>query len=115
MNHAILSIMLASLGQIIIKGSLNNLGRTQDDLNLNFITSVFLNWKVLLGLGFYGLAAILWVYALSKYELSQLYLLTGLSFILVIFLAHFVLGEPVSLPQAAGTLLIFCGVTLVNI
>lgn len=114
MLYALISIGVASLGQAVLKAALNSLSLTDSRLNLEFIFKIFTNFKVLIGLSLYFFSAVLWLYALSRHNLSRIYPLTSLSFIFVILLSRYVLGESVTLNQAVGFGVIILGIGIVT-
>jgi drug/metabolite transporter (DMT)-like permease len=109
MIYAVISIAIASIGQAILKNSLNGLELKESSLNIEFVITVFSQWQILLGLCCYSFSAILWIYALSKCNLSKIYPFTALSFILVILLSRFTLGETISSNQSLGMGFIILG------
>jgi drug/metabolite transporter (DMT)-like permease len=60
----------------------------------------------------YGLATLLWVYALRTVPLSLAFPLYALTFLLVPVLAHFVGGEPLSMNTLIGGAIIVAGVVV---
>ncbi|MEM8987207.1 MAG: EamA family transporter [Pseudomonadota bacterium] len=69
---------------------------------------------VWLGLVIYGLSVLLWLWVLSKTELSLAYPFVGLSFIMTLAFGAFLLGENVTLMRVLGAGLIVCGCVLVG-
>ncbi|PKM90765.1 MAG: hypothetical protein CVU87_01410 [Firmicutes bacterium HGW-Firmicutes-12] len=109
MIYAVISIAIASIGQAILKSSLNGLELKEASLNIKFVTTIFADGQILIGLGCYGVSAVLWLYALSKCSLSRLYPFTALSFVLVILLSRYILGENISSNQSLGIGLVILG------
>ena len=68
---------------------------------------------VLVGLGLYGLGALLWLFVLGRAPLSLAYPFVGMGFILTMLAGAWYLGEHISAARAAGTLLIAAGCVLV--
>jgi drug/metabolite transporter (DMT)-like permease len=58
----------------------------------------------------YAAATLAWIWVLGTVPLSRAYLFMSLSFAAVPILAHFVLGERLSLQLLAGALLIVAGI-----
>lgn len=69
---------------------------------------------VILGLGLYGAGAVVWLFVLSRIDVSLAYPFVGLGFILTMALAAAFLGEQVTLLRVVGTLLVVGGVYLVG-
>ena len=57
-------------------------------------------------------AALCWMLAMVKLDLSHAYPFVSLSFVLVLFLSALLFGEPLSWAKVAGVALIVCGVAL---
>jgi uncharacterized membrane protein len=68
-----------------------------------------------LGIGSYLVSTAIYFYVLSRVHLSWAYGLSGLSYILAVFLSASVLGEAVSMLRWAGVLVIALGVVLVGL
>jgi drug/metabolite transporter (DMT)-like permease len=65
------------------------------------------------GLTIYGLSVAVWLWILSRVELSLAYPFVGVSFIVVMIFGIFLLQETVSPLRVAGTLLIAFGCVMV--
>lgn len=115
MIYAIVSIAVAAIGQAILKGTLNSLELKDVGFGMQFVTTVLWDWHILLGLGCYGFSALLWLYALSKCSLSGIYPFTALSFIFVILLSHYILGESINFNQSIGIGFIILGLFISSI
>lgn len=68
---------------------------------------------VLLGLGLYGVGAVLWLFVLGRVPLSLAYPFVGMGFVLTMLAGLFFLGESVGPARLVGTLLIAGGCVLV--
>jgi uncharacterized membrane protein len=99
-------IIIASIGQIILKSGMNQVGK------FNLI-KVFLNPLVILGLFFYASSAVLWLLVLSKEKLSFVYPLVAASYVLTILMAKFILKEPVPTLRWVGLGIIIVGILVV--
>ena len=67
------------------------------------------------GLGAYAISTAIYFYVLSRVNLSWAYSITGISYVVAVFLAASLLAENVSLFRWAGVLVIALGVVLVGI
>lgn len=88
--------------------------------NVFSISNNFFNLKIniylLIGLLFYVCSFALWVIILHKFKLSYIFpLISGISYVLIIMLSHFVLHEKITGFQWIGIVIIFFGVILMNI
>lgn len=99
-------IILAALGQLILKTGMNQVGKF--DLLRSFTNPI-----VLLGLGFYGASLILWMMVLTKENLSFVYPLVAFSYVVTVTLSRFVLHEPVPSLRWLGLGIIVVGILLI--
>jgi len=72
------------------------------------------NWKILLGIGLEAVFFFALLYMLSVQDLSFVWPLTSLGFIVTTLAAQFILGEKVSATRWAGVLLIALGAFLIS-
>lgn len=92
-----LSSICAAIGQIFLKkGSFS-----------------LINWYLFFGLGLYFLGFGLWIYSLSKVNLTVVYAFTLWTFILVYLLSYVVLDESVSVLSFIGLGFVVLGFSLI--
>ena len=96
--------LLGGIGQIFFK-----LGSPSAKLNFSILT----NYNLLFGLFLYGIATVLFIYALKFGEVSMLYPIIATSYIWVMLFASLILGENVDLFNWIGVFLIIAGVYFV--
>lgn len=122
MNLRIFLLILASVGlsvlaQIALKTGMS--GRKiqaaliEGASRLDAVWTIASNGYVVLGLGLYGLGAVLWLLVLARLDVSMAYPFVGLGFVLTMMLGYLILGESLSTTRIVGTLLIAAGVVLV--
>lgn len=111
------SVVLSSLAQLVLKLGMSSpdvqaalAGTVWSDIVLAVVTSGLIP----LGIALYGIGAVLWLWILSRTDLSFAYPFVGVAFILTMVFGLVFLGEPVGIERIAGTLLIVGGVTLVS-
>jgi len=110
------SIVLSALGQLGMKAGMHSLAVAQGSTT----SAAWLEPAVLLwtgaGLLCYGLSMLAWLAALTRYALSFIYPLLGLSYVLVYLGATQwpLLMEPTSAKRSLGTALIAIGVAIVS-
>ena len=73
-GFAIVAVLFIAVSQLLFKGAALRVGNAKHSL---------VQWPILLGLSMNGLAAILWVLALRRMELSQVFPLLSLNYLLV--------------------------------
>lgn len=110
------AIVLASIGHLLIK-----LGVTAGAHNvaaaglLNRISQYFLQPATLTGLGIYGAGTLLWIYAVSQRNISFLYPLTALTYVVVALGGKFMFGEVISSQRWLGIGVVMIGVAMLQL
>jgi len=117
-SYAIIAVIVGSVGQIILKiGTTSYPGSIANDFFSSF--SSFLNIlfipQIFIGLLCYAVSALLWIVVLSHLEVSKAYPILGLSYIFVLLLSFFFLGESLTLTKTLGSFLIVFGVVLISL
>ena len=109
--YIILTIAFTVYGQLMVKSRVTALGAQPgaSSDHVRMVARYLLDPGVLSGLFAGFLAAVCWMLALSKFQLSYAYPFTSLSFVLVLLLSAYVLREPLSATKAAGVGLIVLG------
>lgn len=106
-----LTIALTVAGQLLVKLGMTQIGRAPADwtaLPMFFLKAAF-NPANFLGLSSAVLAALCWMGALSRCNLSFAYPFMALAIVLVLALAPVVFGEHVTLRQWVGVALVTAG------
>ncbi|MHB9146757.1 MAG: EamA family transporter [Symbiobacteriia bacterium] len=103
------NILLLVSGQLLWKAGLTRSAMGHDSQLLQVAFSPFI-WA---GLVLYGLATVLWLFALSRLPLSVAYPIQALAYILGMVAAQRLFGETVPLSAWLGGMLILFGVALV--
>lgn len=102
----LIAALLGAVGQLFFKIGAVQLGRGW--------TSWLMNWKLLMGLAFYGIATILFLYVLKSAPLSIAYPIIATSYIWVSLLAAAFLGEPFPVYKWSGVFLIIAGIIIIT-
>jgi len=114
-----IAIFLYPIGQLFEKKGMMEVGvisNLPSLFSLNTLLKIITNWNVLAGIGCSALGLVLWLIILSNFEVSYVYpMLGGMCYIVLTLLAHFVLGESVSITRWFGILIIAIGCFLVNL
>lgn len=104
------SLMLVG-GQLLWKAGMKD----QEFNTFTNIVRIIFTPYILGGLVIYGVATLLWLYILSKAELSYVYPFTSIVQIIMLLCAVFIFKEDVHITRWIGVLLITSGVALVGI
>jgi drug/metabolite transporter (DMT)-like permease len=110
------SVFCGAFGQIALKHGMNKLGRTERIRHLAKVSNLvrmFTHPYVLLGVLFYAMSSIVWLGLLSQLEVSFLYPLVSLGYIITTIFAIGFLKEKVSLQRWLGTLIVVLGSSLI--
>ena len=103
------SILLTAFGQIALKVGVTRANLSiQNLLTFRFVTQPF----ILLGGVLYAMALVAWLLTLAKAEISQVYPLLGLSYVVSSILAVLFLHEEVTSLRWTGITLIVIGVII---
>lgn len=111
----LIAVFISVIGQLLVKKGLNLF------INLDFSTNVIGNYfrilsspYVVFGFLIYFCSAFLWLYALTKVDLSFAYPFLALSYVLIMLFSWLFLGETIPLLRVVGVLVICFGVFLIS-
>ena len=106
------TILFTVYGQIIIKWQVSNAGAFPVDATgkMWFLLQMFLNPWILSAFLSGFLAALCWMAAMTKFELSHAYPFMSLSFVFVLILSGVFFHESITLPKLLGVMLIMAGI-----
>lgn len=112
----IFSVFLSVSAQILLKYGMSSLSIPQafQVSVFNGVYTTLTNVSVFAGLFTYVASAGVWMYVLSKLDVSKAYPFVGLGFVLTMFFGYFFLNEPITTMKFTGTLLIVAGVVLIS-
>jgi drug/metabolite transporter (DMT)-like permease len=118
MTPQLLSLILASVGlsaiaQMFLKMGVTAVRSAEAGGVANTLSAYATSPYVVLGLGLYGIGAILWLFVLARLPLTVAYPFVGLGFIATMLIGVLALNEAVTPGRVAGTLLIAAGCVLV--
>jgi drug/metabolite transporter (DMT)-like permease len=108
------TILLTVYGQIVVKWQVDQAGAFPDSLagKAEFLLRLVLDpWVISVFVGA-AIAALSWMAALTRFELSRVYPFVALSFVFVLILSAVVFGEALTWPKVVGVLLIVAGLTI---
>jgi multidrug transporter EmrE-like cation transporter len=111
----LLTVTLSACAQLALKVGVSK-QKMQHALELGIFDGIMaaaLSPMILLGLTIYVLSVAMWLWVLSKVDLSVAYPFVGISFLVTMAFGSLLLNESVTLSRIAGTVLIFAGCILV--
>ena len=108
------TIVLMVCAQLVIKWQVTAVGAfpagTSDQLW--FLARLLVNPWIVLALAASLLAAVAWMAALTKLDLSHAYPFTSIAFVLVMVASALFFNEPLTAPKIAGIALICAGIVV---
>jgi multidrug transporter EmrE-like cation transporter len=109
---ALVSIVMGAAGQILLKVGTNHIGAF--DMNLAGLLAVFKSGYIWTGLILFASSFLLWIKVLSVNELSYVYPMVSISYIVVVLASRFLFNEPFSASKLIGLTAIILGVFMIN-
>lgn len=106
----LVSVVLNAAAQILLRYGARAGLQPVDGWMPTAVLEVMLRPGIIGGLGCYAISVALWIYVLSRAEVSFAYPFLGLGFLVVSIAAWQLLGEPLTAYRLAGTLLVSAGV-----
>jgi drug/metabolite transporter (DMT)-like permease len=117
LSLVLICIFFAAGGQIVMKSGMSQVGEIGSLgqlLNLGTLSRIFINPRILIGLFCYGVSAILWLGALSTLNVSFMYPLLSLSYIITAIVASIFLREEMTLLRWVGIFVVVGGCFLIT-
>jgi uncharacterized membrane protein len=114
--YILISVAAGGIGQIILKMGMKSMG----PLTLTFAEFGSILWRmitnpyVVIGLGIYGLSTILWLVALSRFDLSFIYPFASLGYVIMLFASWQLFHEQISVMRLIGCAVVILGVILIS-
>ena len=102
-------------GHLLIKAGLNAAAATAPQyVGLARVLHSVLHVEVIAGLLIYFLGSVCWMIALAQREISFLYPLSSVNYVLVVMTSYALFSEAISLRRASGVAVIVLGMVLMN-
>lgn len=112
----LISVFLSVVAQILLKHGMSN-NNVQTALSSDFFSAgiaVATNISIIGGLAAYVSSMGVWLFVLSKVDVSKAYPFVGIGFIGTMFFAYWFLDEPLTATKLLGTALVLLGVFLIS-
>lgn len=112
----LISVSLAAVAQLTLKEGVNQVTDASGSVNLTgeSIRAVATNAFVWGGLVLFALSAAVWLWVLSRASLSFAYPFAALTYLFIVVVDRFWLGETVPALRWAGVVFIMAGIVLVS-
>jgi multidrug transporter EmrE-like cation transporter len=110
------SVTLAAIAQVTLKVGMNHVTDANGGelaLNADSLKQIATNVWVWAGLVIFGVSAILWLFALSKANLSYAYPFAALGYVIIVTASILFLGEHMRPLGWAGVVFIVAGIMLI--
>ena len=106
--------VLGGIAQVLLKKGMNEIGKMSVlEMTKQFVRIIFTNPYVFVGLLIYVFSTIIYLAALSRGELSVVYPIIAISYIIAAVLSVFFLNEKITLVRWIGIFTIVAGVVMV--
>jgi len=106
------TILFTVYGQIILKWRITIYGSLPPEIGnkIIFLLRLFLDPFIVSGFVSAFVAALCWMAAMTKFEISFAYPFMSVSFVLVLIISATMMGETISIGKIIGLLLIIAGI-----
>ena len=108
----LICIIIGAFGQLCFKHGMSNMDKVNgigDLFNFNMLFGIFTNKYIIFGVFLYMCSFILWLGALSTLDLSYMYPLLSLGYVITAILAFLFLKENITLARWVGIALVVIG------
>mgnify|MGYP003393333398 CR=1 FL=1 len=113
----LLSELWTSAGHFLFKKSTNAVEfhslRTLDS-KIQFLRNIISKPTIWAGILSITIGLVIWIIALADGDLSVVYPLNSMSYIIILFSAHFFLGEKIDKMKVLGTFLVILGIIFIT-
>jgi drug/metabolite transporter (DMT)-like permease len=113
----LICVLAGAAGQIFWKTGMSEMSRINgmgDLLQLKTAWDIFTNKYIIIGIFLYAISVFLWLGAMSTLDVSFMYPLLSLGYVLTAILAFIFIGENVTLIRWAGIVLVIAGCILIT-
>ena len=109
----LVSVSLNAMAQLFLKKGATLMA--ERDVAGNYLRLLLqaINLPMFLGFVCYGLSIGLWIWVLSKVDVSLAYPFQALGYVIVLFLSYFIFHEPLTWSKVMGVAFIGLGVVLI--
>ncbi len=111
----LISVFLAVVGQLLLKMGMLRVGKFSVNVStlVHQYIKILLNPFVIAGLVGFFISMLIWLYVLSRLELSLAYPFVALNYVLILFGSYFLFRETITVYKMIGVVVIIIGVYLI--
>jgi drug/metabolite transporter (DMT)-like permease len=113
----LICILAGAAGQIFWKEGMSGMGKINgvgDLLQVKTMWDIFTNKFVIMGIILYAMSVFLWLGAMSTLDVSFMYPLLSLGYVITAIFAFVLIGENVTLLRWAGIVVIIAGCFMIT-
>lgn len=114
-GYIALTILFTVYSQLVLRWQSARLGAAPEHMTdkVLFVLPLLLNPWVISALVATFLAGLSWMIAMTRFQLSYAFPFASLSYVLIMFAAFFVFGEPPTAAKMIGTLIVVAGLVVI--
>lgn len=112
-----IAVVVGVVGQYLLKVGMTHVGQIDSVMSLldpSVLVRMASTWQIPIALVMYAAGAFLWMIVLSREELNFAYPFMALTYVLVLIVGYFFLGETLTVNKVLGTLLVAVGVVVIT-
>ena len=111
----LISVFLAVVGQLLLKMGMLRVGKFSFNIStmVHQYIRILLNPFIIAGLIGFFISMLIWLYVLSRMELSFAYPFVALNYVLILLGSYFLFKETITVYKMIGVVVIIVGVYLV--
>lgn len=112
-----ISLMISVVAQTILKSGMREIGVIADLSPANIFSLILVfasSWQIVLGLFMYIGGLFLWLVLLSRLDLSFLYPIGALQYILIFLFSSIFLGEHITWGRIVGLVFVLLGIYIIQ-
>jgi uncharacterized membrane protein len=113
----ILSCICTATGHLLFKKSTNSIefhSLSTFDGKIKFLKNIISRPTIWMGMLSITIGLVIWIFALASGDLSIVYPMSSMEYVIILFSAHFFIGEKVDKMKALGTFLVVLGIAFLT-
>jgi multidrug transporter EmrE-like cation transporter len=107
------SVALNALAQVLLRNAMLAIGQMDLQSPLQYVLAVATQPWLIGGMFCYAISIVIWLYVLSKVEVSMAYPFSSIGYVIAAFIGFMFLGEHVTVTRVFGLALICFGLVFV--